>query len=374
MVRHGNNLYKASSYSCVASARLLCRETSREFNSKRRAFIRQGDSFTAASGTNTADKMLSTWISVLIGIVLFVSCGSQVISDKTTIASPIQTDQREINITEIAVDSSIVKNIVIKGHTDPWIKANIDVTQPTNLDFSCKLTGLLYESSSITGFWRKDGKQIPQSRVVIQKKESQYHLQIKFQVTNNSQLGNYTCVFDIKPEVAANFVVEVPDTEGREKPLVCYEGDAVVMICKSHEFVPNTWIWHKVNGTEKAIINATANPDRYKMNIYKDGNKTSLKVMGLTGKDSGLFGCSAVYEIGSSEGHVKVKVLSYMVPLKPFLAIATEVIILVSLILVYERHTKKKKNLADNGTEHMEKLKTEESNGVGNSTTRHRNV
>lgn len=82
------------------------------------------------------------------------------------------------------------------------------------------------------------------------------------------------------------------------------------------------------------------------MNIHKDGNKTSLKVMGLTGKDSGLFGCSAVYEIGSSEGHVKVKVLSYMVPLKPFLAIATEVIILVSLILVYERHTKKKKNLA----------------------------
>ncbi|MGH0164492.1 UNVERIFIED_CONTAM: hypothetical protein FKN15_064863 [Acipenser sinensis] len=168
----------------------------------------------------------------------------------------------------------------------------------------------------------------------------------RFQVTDNSQLGNYTCVFDIKPEVVANFVVEVPDTEGREKPLVCYEGDAVVMICKSHEFVPNTWIWHKVNGTEKAIINATANPDRYKMNIYKDGNKTSLKVMGLTGKDSGLFGCSAVYEIGSSEGHVKVKVLSYMVPLKPFLAIATEVIILVSLILVYERHTKKKKNLA----------------------------
>ncbi|KAK6494382.1 embigin-like [Huso huso] len=374
MVCHVNNLYKPSSCSCVASARLLCRETSREFNSKRRAFRHQGDSFTAASGTNTADKMLSTWISVLIGIVLFVVCGSQVISDKTTIASPIQTDQREINITEIAVDSSIVKNIVIKGHTDPWIKANIDVTQPTNLDFSCKLTGLLYESSSITGFWRKDGKEIPQSRVVIQKKETQYHLQIKFQVTDNSQLGNYTCVFDIKPEVVANFVVEVPDTEGREKPLVCYEGDAVVMICKSHEFVPNTWIWHKVNGTEKAIINATANPDRYIMNIYKDGNKTSLKVMGLTGKDSGLFGCSAVYEIGSSEGHVKVKVLSYMVPLKPFLAIATEVIILVSLILVYERHTKKKKNLADNDTEHMEKLKTEESNGVGESTTRHRNV
>ncbi|MBN3279923.1 EMB protein, partial [Polyodon spathula] len=233
-----------------------------------------------------------------------------------------------------------ISSITFLGHTNPWIKANIDVTQPTNLDFSCNLTGLLYESSSITGFWRRDGKEIPQSRVVIQKKEAQ------FQVIDNSQLGNYTCVFDIKPEVVANFVVEVPDTEGREKPLVCYEGDAVVMICKSHEFVPNTWIWLKVNGTEKAIINATANPDRYKMNIYKDGNKTSLKVMGLTGKDTGLFGCRAVYEIGSSEGHVNVKVLSYMVPLKPFLAIATEVIILVSLILVYERHTKKKKNLA----------------------------
>lgn len=86
------------------------------------------------------------------------------------------------------------------------------------------------------------------------------------------------------------------------------------------------------------LINVTANPLNYKILI--NGNETKLTVLNLTEEDSGKYMCSAEFDIKPSESYVELKVMSYTEPLKPFMAIVLEVIVLVTLILLWEKFNK----------------------------------
>lgn len=92
------------------------------------------------------------------------------------------------------------------------------------------------------------------------------------------------------------------------------------------------------------LINATADPTHYKILLSK--NITKLTLLNLTEEDSGKYTCSAIFDIKPTDSHVDLKVLSFIEPLKPFLAIAAEVAVLVTLILLYERHSHKQKGPA----------------------------
>lgn len=96
------------------------------------------------------------------------------------------------------------------------------------------------------------------------------------------------------------------------------------------------------------LINVTANPLNYKILI--NGNKTKLTVLNLTEEDSGKYICSAEFDIKPSESYVELKVMSYIEPLKPFMAIVVEVIILVTLILLWEKCNKPEHNSSAGGT------------------------
>lgn len=75
-----------------------------------------------------------------------------------------------------------------------------------------------------------------------------------------------------------------------------------------------------------------------------NANETRLKIMHLSEEDQGAYWCHAIFQLGESEDRVELVVLTYLVPLKPFLAIAAEVFLLVAIILLCEVYTKKKKN------------------------------
>lgn len=92
------------------------------------------------------------------------------------------------------------------------------------------------------------------------------------------------------------------------------------------------------------LIDTDADSLRYE--IFTDGYESKLRVLKLTEADAGTYLCSAVYDIGASTGHVELKVITLLEPLKPFVAILAEVIVLVILILLYERHSSQKCNSA----------------------------
>lgn len=91
----------------------------------------------------------------------------------------------------------------------------------------------------------------------------------------------------------------------------------------------------------QVVINSTLMPEKYSF-IQTPANITKLKIFDLSELDTSSYWCKAGFLLGESKGKVSLKVLTYLTPLKPFLVIAAEVIILVSLIFIFEVVSKKK--------------------------------
>ncbi|KAL4660445.1 embigin [Arapaima gigas] len=193
-------------------------------------------------------------------------------------------------------------------------------------------------------------------------------------------LGNYSCVFyNATGRVVKTFIVTGPAMkELRSKPIVGYAGDSTVLTCKIYP-APLSWLWYKVNGSEKEVVNTTVQSAHYKV-MVKD-EEVLLVVMSLTEEDSGSYLCVAHYPISPVEGVVHLKIITFMEPLKPFLVILTEVLLLVSLIAVCELRGRRSTAQADMATSEngmhvteVEKPKLEERNGTEETATRQRKV
>uniref|UniRef100_A0A3B3V875 Ig-like domain-containing protein n=1 Tax=Poecilia latipinna TaxID=48699 RepID=A0A3B3V875_9TELE len=223
--------------------------------------------------------------------------------------------------------------------TEQKNNSNVELLNPANLSLECIWTGNQNKQPNITGFWRKGGEEIQDSRVPVAPENQQYRLQRVFNIVSEEHLGNYTCVFENEAEL--DFILAVPRIgEKREKPIVSYVGDFVVLTCKMEETkpVPRTWNWFKINGTDKEQL---FEAQRYDITVI--GHKTKLKVKDVSEADSGVYHCAAVYNISTSTSKLHLKVITIWEPLKPFLGILVEVVILVTVILIYERsHSKKK--------------------------------
>ncbi|XP_073805745.1 embigin isoform X1 [Danio rerio] len=247
------------------------------------------------------------------------------------------------------------------------------ILTPQYIELLCNLTDIPNNPPYMTGYWTKDGKEIENSEETINRNNAQYILKKTFSIQARD-LGNYSCVFR-ENDARVTFVLQVPVMKDkRDKPVVSYIGDSVVLVCKL-KHMPNTWNWYKANNTEKELINVTADPLKYK--ILLNGNETKLTVLNLTEAQSGKYICSAEFDIKASESQVELKVLSYTEPLKPFVAIVAEVLLLVTLICLWEKCSKPKHSSStadDVYSEQTSKLTHDESNGVENNTTRQRKL
>nr|KAF6354758.1 embigin [Myotis myotis] len=163
-----------------------------------------------------------------------------------------------------------------------------------------------------------------------------------------------------------------PELHGKNKPVITYVGDSTVFICKCQECVPLNWTWYSMNGSVQVPLDVQMS-DKYVIS-GTNANETRLKIMHLSEEDQGAYWCHAIFQLGESEDHIELVVLTYLVPLKPFLAIAAEVVLLVAIILLCEVYTKKKKNRPDDGKEfdQIEQLKSDDSNGIENNVPRYR--
>ncbi|NXC72722.1 EMB protein, partial [Anhinga anhinga] len=227
---------------------------------------------------------------------------------------------------------------LLLGVSGTSMEKNITLDSATRIELSCRLDNKYSHLKSLQVTWKKGNETIRH----INKTENSWGIQLI--ILDNSKLGSFSCTLKGEEEISAMFHLQ-PKIEGKEKPIVSYEGDTAILICKSSGYTPIAWTWYMTNGSEQIAINDSLLADKYSINRMS-ANVTHLKILKLTKEDDGVYWCEAAFELGKSKGKLKLKVLSLMVPLKPFLAIVAEVVVLVTVVFLYEMYSKKKEKCA----------------------------
>ncbi|XP_036595128.1 embigin [Trichosurus vulpecula] len=256
--------------------------------------------------------------------------------------------------------------------SDAVVEKNVTIGNPASIELKCNFSTTRHPQF-VYVYWKKGNDRIPTtSSVRVFENIMQAH--IRLTVTDKKHMDSYSCVFEGIKERKGTFHFKVPEIYVKEKPLVNYERDSAVVNCNSKNYVALEWMWYASNGSEKVPIDLTLK-NKYEI-VPSSHNETKLKIKHLESKDGGLYWCRAIFLLGDSEGKQNLKVLTYLVPLKPFLVVTAEVVILITGIFLYELYTKRRQLSSESGKEfeQAEQLKSEDHNGVhkNNQRTRHR--
>ncbi|KAM3610841.1 uncharacterized protein V6R79_009494 [Siganus canaliculatus] len=307
--------------------------------------------------------MSATWKQRFLQILLIlISCRH--INTKT----PASTEPPLAPVAPLLQD---VRSVVLEGESH---SEKVELLNPVNLTLECIWTGSRNKSPNITALWTKDGKVLESKRSTVELKNEQYTLRSVFTIVSEESLGNYTCVFENEAKI--DFILTAPQISESQDKIISYVGDTVAIACKLDKTKPkpSTWNWYRANSTDKEQIVPSAETHRYK--IKNEENKTKLLIHNLTEADAGLYYCGAVYPLNTTLAHVELKVITIFEPLKPFIAIMIEVIILVAVILLYEKSQSKKSPTT--GYEINDQMNTlaqgDNSESEGNSSIRQRKV
>ncbi|XP_054431264.1 embigin isoform X2 [Pteronotus mesoamericanus] len=279
-------------------------------------------------------------------------------------------EERLARYYNLSLESHNISLTGLTGHSSVAVEKNITLQRPSNIVLVCQFTAS-GDLNSVNVSWKKDDEPLEKG-YSIRAAGGVLYSQYAFTIINSKQMGSYSCFFQEEKKQRGTFNFRVPELHGKNKPLITYVGDSTVLTCKCQGCFPLNWTWYSSNGSVKVPLDVQMD-DKYVINGTAV-NETRLKLSRLSEDDQGTYWCQAVFLLGESEDRIELVVLSYLVPLKPFLAIAAEVVILVAVILLCEMYTQKKKNRPDDGKEfeQIEQLKSDDSNGIENNVPRHR--
>lgn len=264
-----------------------------------------------------------------------------------------------------------IHSIPLTEQSSMPIEKNITLERPSNMELTCQFT-TSKDLNLINVTWKKGDELLEKNNYLINASGNTLYTQYMFTIINSKQMGSYSCVFEEEKEQRGTFNIKVPELHGKHKPLITYVGDSTVLVCKCEDCLPINWTWYSSNGSVQVPVDVHMN-DKYVIN-GTPANETRLKIMHLSEEDGGSYWCRAIFLLGESEEQIELVVLSFLVPLKPFLAIIAEVVLLVAIILLCEMYTQKKKKHPEEGKEfeQIEQLKSDDSNGIENNAPRHR--
>uniref|UniRef100_A0A8D1BEQ5 Basigin n=1 Tax=Sus scrofa TaxID=9823 RepID=A0A8D1BEQ5_PIG len=203
-----------------------------------------------------------------------------------------------------------------------------DVGSKTRL--TCALN---HSATEIAGHrWEKGGK--------VLKEDALPDLRTEFEVDSDDRSGQYSCIF--LPEHAGRTDLEVkgpPNVKAVKKSEHATEGETVVLACKSDSFPPVTeWLWYKMSDSGDQVI---ANSSQNKFFVVSSETKTELHIPDLDLKeDPGKYACNGTSSEGTGQAVIVLRVRNRFAALWPFLGIVAEVLVLVTVIFIYEKRRK----------------------------------
>lgn len=143
----------------------------------------------------------------------------------------------------------------------------------------------------------------------------------------------------LRPPHTLCFPLGPPKVKAVKKSEHVTEGEGAVLACKSESFPPITeWVWYKVGDTEHQVL---TNNSQGKVFVVSTETRTELHILNLDLEaDPGQYVCNGSSTEGTGHAVVTLHVRSQLAALWPFLGIVAEVLVLVTVIFIYEKRRK----------------------------------
>uniref|UniRef100_A0A2K6KPC6 Basigin n=1 Tax=Rhinopithecus bieti TaxID=61621 RepID=A0A2K6KPC6_RHIBE len=124
------------------------------------------------------------------------------------------------------------------------------------------------------------------------------------------------------------------------------EGETAVLACKSESLPPVTdWVWYKITDSGDQVI---VNGSQSRFFVSSSQGRSELHIENLNMEaDPGKYGCNGTSSEGTDQAVVTLRVRSHLAALWPFLGIVAEVLVLVTIIFIYEKRRKPEDVLDD---------------------------